>query len=254
MSLGQVLDDLSKYVELQMDEGTSSAKVSEDVMGGLKGAVEGQGSQEPVTEAAPKTSDSPGSGADLERIALEISECKLCQLHSSRTKTVPGQGSPSPEIMFVGEGPGADEDKAGLAFVGRAGQLLTRMIEAMGYTREEVFIGNIVKCRPPENRAPEPAEMIACMPYLKRQIAALQPRVIVALGATAVKGLVEMPKGMGITKLRGTWMSFEGIDLMPTFHPAYLLRNANMKKYVWEDLKTVLHHLGRPIPEVKKRG
>jgi DNA polymerase len=252
MSLGHIIDDLSKYVELQMDEGTSSAKVSEDVMDGLKGPVEGQGSPEPVTEEA-KMLDSPGSGGEIERIALEISKCTQCQLHSSRTKTVPGQGSPSPEIMFVGEGPGADEDKAGLAFVGRAGQLLTRMIEAMGYTREEVFIGNIVKCRPPGNRAPEPSEMIACMPYLKRQIAALQPRVIVALGATAVKGLVEMPKGMGITKLRGTWMSFEGIDLMPTFHPAYLLRNANMKKYVWEDLKTVLHHLGRPIPEVKKR-
>lgn len=254
MSLGHVLKDLSEYIELQMEEGTSSAKISENVMNAMKVPEEGQGTGEPATRNPPQESDSLGSKGDLEAIALEISKCTLCELHSARTKTVPGQGSPSPEIMFVGEGPGADEDKAGLAFVGRAGQLLTKMIEAMGYTREEVFIGNIVKCRPPGNRAPEPDEMIACMPYLKRQIAILRPKVIVALGATAVKGLVDMPKGMGITKLRGTWQSFEGIDLMPTFHPAYLLRNGNMKKYVWEDLKTVLRHLGRPIPEVKKQG
>lgn len=250
MSLGHILNDLSDYLEQQKEEGVSSVDLSPEVLSEL-GAP---GNESAGIHASSDVSGQPsGLESELKAIALEISGCTGCGLHASRTKTVPGQGTPSPEIMFVGEGPGADEDKAGLAFVGRAGQLLTKMIEAMGYTREEVFIGNIVKCRPPGNRAPEPSEMDACMPFLKRQIAALQPKVIIALGATAVKGLVDMPKGMGITKLRGTWMRFEGIDLMPTFHPAYLLRNGNMKKYVWEDLKTVLRHLGRPIPEVKKR-
>ncbi|MCF7855841.1 MAG: uracil-DNA glycosylase [Candidatus Pacebacteria bacterium] len=186
-------------------------------------------------------------------MAAEVAACSLCPLHGTRTNTVPGQGSPNPEIVFVGEGPGADEDEQGLAFVGKAGHLLTRMIEAMGLTRDDVFICNIVKCRPPENRTPELSEMNACLPYLKRQIGLLQPKVVVALGATALTGLVEMPKGMGITRARGTWLRFAGIDLMPTFHPAYLLRNPNVKKYVWEDLQAVLRRLDKPIPEVKKR-
>ena len=135
--------------------------------------------------------------------------------------------------------------------MGRAGRLLTKMISAMGYTREEVFIGNILKCRPPNNRTPLPDEMATCLPYLRRQIAALQPKVIVALGSTAVKGLFDTSQG--ITKLRGTWLTFEGIDVMPTYHPAYLLRNPSAKRDTWEDLKSVLTHLGRPIPEVKKR-
>lgn len=155
--------------------------------------------------------------------------------------------------MFIGEAPGADEDRQGLAFVGAAGQLLTKMIEAMGYTREQVFIGNILKCRPPDNRTPVPEEMATCLPYLKAQIALLKPKVIIALGATAVRGLTAI--STGITKLRGTWLSFEGIDLMPTYHPAYLLyqRNLTAKKQVWEDLKAVLKHLGRKPPPVRKR-
>ena len=167
---------------------------------------------------------------------------------------MPGQGNPHPELVFVGEGPGEDEDAQGLAFVGRAGQLLTRMIIAMGLTREEVWIGNVVKCRPPDNRVPEPDEMAACLPFLREQLAVLKPKVIVALGATAVKGLVNTQTG--ITKLRGHWLNFAEIPLMPTFHPAYLIRGGGDEKArywdVWEDMCTVLKRLGRPVPERNK--
>jgi uracil-DNA glycosylase len=194
------------------------------------------------------------AGDSLAAIAAEIAACTACELCRKRTRTVPGQGQTRPDILFVGEAPGHDEDLQGLAFVGRAGQLLTRMIEAMGYTRETVFIANINKCRPPDNRAPTPLEMATCMPFLKRQIALLQPKVIVALGNTALNGLIDVPKGMGITKLRGRWLRFAGIDLMPTFHPSYLLRNATQKRPAWEDLKAVLHRLGRPVPAVRGKS
>ena len=152
--------------------------------------------------------------------------------------------------MFVGEGPGEEEDKQGLAFIGRAGQLLTKMIIAMGFTRDQVFIGNIVKCHPPgtetTNRAPSPEEMAACIPYLKAQIKILRPKVIVALGAVAVRGLLNTETG--IMRLRGTWQTFEGIPVMPTYHPSYLLRNSTGKADVWKDLQAVLARLGRKPP------
>jgi len=201
----------------------------------------------PPATTAP-TRPEPG----LEAIARRVAECRACPLCEGRTRTVPGQGSPHPDVLFVGEGPGYEEDKQGVAFVGRAGQLLTRIIEAMGYTRDEVFIANIVKCRPPGNRTPLPDEMAACLPYLKEQIALLRPKVVVALGATALKGLLDV-KG-GITKLRGTWLSLEGLDVMPTYHPAYLLRNPAAKGDVWEDMKAVLAQLGRKPPARKKRA
>ncbi len=204
----------------------------------------------PAPAPSPKPAVPAGSVDDgLKAIAARVASCTTCSLHKTRTNTVPGQGCSTPEIMFIGEGPGADEDQQGLAFVGRAGQLLTKIVEAMGLTRDQVFIGNIVKCRPPGNRAPMPDEMTACMPFLREQIALLKPKVIVALGATAVKGLLQVETG--ITKLRGKWLLYEGIDLMPTFHPAYLLRNPAGKKDVWDDIKAVLAHLGRTPP---KRG
>lgn len=187
---------------------------------------------------------------EMARIASEIAGCKKCALHQTRIQTVPGQGnSKRPELMFVGEAPGADEDEQGLAFVGRAGQLVTKMITAMGFQREDVFIANILKCRPPDNRPPTPEEMATCLPFLKRQIAEVQPKVIVALGATAVLGLLNLT---GISQLRGKWLSFEGIDLMPTYHPSYLLRNPVMKKEAWADLQEVLKRLGRSVPPAKK--
>ena len=180
-------------------------------------------------------------------ITEQIAACQLCPLSTTRKNTVPGQGALNPDIMFVGEGPGADEDAQGLAFVGRAGQLLTKMIAAMGYTREQVFIGNIVKCRPPNNRVPTLEEMAGCIPYLKQQIAIIQPKYIVCLGATAARGLVQ--ETQGITKVRGQWREFEGIPVMLTFHPAYLLRDGSKKKYAWDDLKAVLARLGKTPPQ-----
>lgn len=201
----------------------------------------------PVEKSAPASDIAPG----LKEVAAGVAVCTKCPLHKTRTRTVPGQGSATPEIMFIGEGPGNDEDQQGLAFVGRAGQLLTKIIEAMGLKRDEVFIGNIVKCRPPENRKPLPDEMNACLPYLRSQIELLKPKIIVALGATSVQGLLQI-EIVGITKMRGQWMSYQGIDLMPTFHPAYLLRNPPAKKDVWEDMKAVLAKLGKEPPKRAK--
>ncbi|MCE9613553.1 MAG: uracil-DNA glycosylase [Lentisphaerae bacterium] len=207
-----------------------------------------------ATDRAPYTRF--GTTPALDAIASRVAACQQCGLCKQRQQVVPGQGNPHPELVFVGEGPGADEDQQGLAFVGRAGQLLTRMILAMGLTREDVWIGNVVKCRPPENRTPLPDEMAACLPYLRAQLEILQPKVIVALGATALKGLLDVQTG--ITKLRGHWLSFEGIDVMPTYHPSYLLRSGGdsgaSSRYwdVWEDLSAVLQRLGRPVPARKK--
>lgn len=234
MTFNKILGDLGQYLEYMKEEGTAVMDVSPEVvkMLGRKKAATGT-----------KT------GKSLQNIAAVVASCKKCSLHSTRTNTVPGQGNSRPELMFVGEAPGADEDQQGLAFVGRAGQLLTKMIVAMGFTREEVFIGNILKCRPPNNRPPAPAEMKTCLPYLKEQIAILKPKVIVTLGSTAIHGLVD--SDLGISELRGKWTSFEGIKLMPTYHPAYLLRNPSAKKFVWADLQEVLKLLGRKPPPVK---
>lgn len=232
--------DLESHLQHLRDEGATGVEADPAQVRRLS---------DPPVFPPPAAEDSSGVGAGLAAIAAEVNACTQCPLHSTRTRTVPGQGSTAPEILFIGEGPGADEDRQGLAFVGRAGQLLTKIIEAMGFTREQVFIGNIVKCRPPENRVPMPEEMQTCLPFLRRQIALLKPKVIVALGATAVKGLLDVQSG--ITRLRGQWMSYEGIDLMPTFHPAYLLRNPAGKKDVWEDMKAVLARLGREPPRRK---
>lgn len=238
MALNEILNDTVKYLEYLKEEGISVVEVDRSIL----------------TELGRSRSKEkrPVSAGTFDKLSSEIAACTKCELHSSRTNTVPGQGNSTPEIMFIGEAPGADEDLQGLAFVGRAGQLLTKMIQAMGYSREDVFIGNILKCRPPENRKPLPGEMETCMPYLKRQIEVLRPKVIIALGATAVQGLVATD--ISISKLRGTWLSFEGIRLMPTFHPAYLLRNPSAKKFVWEDLKEVLRFLGKEPPPVTSRS
>ncbi len=210
-------------------------------------------SVDPTLAALPAFNLAPGDTAaaradELARIAATLAACNRCVLCQQRSRTVPGQGHPlNPDILFVGEAPGADEDLQGLAFVGAAGQLLTRMITAMGYTREQVFIANICKCRPPANRTPAPDELLACLPYLKAQIAIIQPRVIVALGAVAARGLLDAHTG--ISRLRGKWTQYLGVPLMPTYHPAYLLRFPVAKHDAWDDLKKVLQRLGRPVPE-----
>ncbi|WP_438024807.1 uracil-DNA glycosylase family protein [Sorangium sp. So ce233] len=184
----------------------------------------------------------------LALLAEEVRTCQKCPLHEGRTHTVFSRGNPLSDVVFVGEGPGAEEDLQGEPFVGPAGQLLDKMIAAMGYHRDDVYICNIVKCRPPKNRKPEPAEMAACSPYLTSQLALIKPKVIVALGATAVQGLIGTSEG--ITKLRGTWKLYKGsIPIMPTFHPAYLLRQPGAKREVWSDLKEVMRHLGKSAPD-----
>lgn len=179
----------------------------------------------------------------MDQVIKDISTCIKCGLSKGRTNVVPGEGNLYAELMFVGEGPGADEDEQGRPFVGKAGQLLTKMIEAMGYKREDVYIANIVKCRPPNNRAPFDEEAFTCINYLKEQIKIVNPKVIVCLGSTATKYLLSTDKKISL--IRGEFQEYEGIKVMPTFHPSYLLRNQSMKKPAWEDLKKVMSLLGK---------
>ena len=209
---------------------------------------------EPVAVAAPR--DEPAAaagerddpGAPRGRVALqavrdELGDCRRCKLAPGRQNLVFGVGNPAADLVFVGEAPGADEDAQGEPFVGKAGQLLTKMIEAMGYARGDVYICNVLKCRPPGNRNPEPDEVAACEPFLKKQLEAIRPRMIVALGKFAVQCLLR--DDSPISRLRGNLRTYEGIPLMPTFHPAYLLRDPSKKKLAWDDLKQVNAALAR---------
>lgn len=180
----------------------------------------------------------------LEEVREELGECTRCKLHKGRRTIVFGVGDPQARLMFVGEAPGEDEDLQGFPFVGKAGQLLTKMIEAMGLRRDDVYICNTVKCRPPNNRNPEPDELAACEPFLKGQLGAVKPEVIVTLGKFAAQALLR--DDTPISRLRGQWRSYEGIALMPTFHPAYLLRSPGEKGKVWDDLKQVMKKLDLP--------
>lgn len=185
----------------------------------------------------------------LLQIRDDLGECTRCKLHSTRTKIVFGDGNPKAQLIFVGEGPGADEDAQGLPFVGRAGKLLTQMIEAMGLQRGDVYICNVVKCRPPGNRQPEPEEVAACSPFLFRQLDSIKPKVIVCLGATAFQTLLQTNRS--ISHHRGQWLDYRGFKMLPTYHPAYLLRNPAAKADVWKDLQKVMAELGL---EVKKKA
>ena len=182
------------------------------------------------------------SGDSLLKIRDDIGDCTRCKLHKGRNKIVFADGNPKAKLIFVGEGPGRDEDMQGLPFVGRAGKLLTSMIEAMGLQRQDVYICNVVKCRPPENRLPEPDEIKTCSPFLMRQLEVVDPKVIVALGACAAQTLLQTTRG--ISHFRGQWQEFRGRKLMATYHPAYLLRNPPAKADVWKDLQMVMAELG----------
>ncbi|MGI8733233.1 MAG: uracil-DNA glycosylase [Pyrinomonadaceae bacterium] len=177
----------------------------------------------------------------MEQIWAELKDCTRCPLHEGRTHIVHTEGNRRARLMFVGEAPGAEEDAQARPFVGRAGQLLTKIIEAIGFKREDVLIGNVNRCRPPGNRAPLPDEAATCKPFLLREIASVQPEVIVVLGNTAVRNLLDTR--IGITRLRGEFQDFKGIKVMPTFHPAYLLRDPSKKRETWEDLKKVRDYL-----------
>jgi DNA polymerase len=187
----------------------------------------------------------------LRSIRQDIGDCQRCKLAKGRTHIVFGVGNPAADVMFVGEGPGEDEDRKGEPFVGRAGQLLTEIItNGMGLSRSDVYIANVVKCRPPGNRNPEPDEIAACKPFLLSQIDAVAPKVIVALGKFAAHTLLDT--ALPISKLRGRWFDFRGRRLMPTFHPSYLLRTPSEKKLAWEDIKLVMQALDLPLPRTAK--
>jgi DNA polymerase len=202
-----------------------------------------------ATARPPITASNDDRRARLLVLSDEARACTRCGLHAGRKQAVFARGNPFAELVFVGEGPGADEDAQGLPFVGKSGQLLDKMIVAMGYAPDDVYICNIVKCRPPENRTPEPSEMAACSPFITQQLALIKPKVIVALGATAVKGLLPGATE-GITQMRGKWkFSPQNFLVMPTFHPAHLLRKPEVKRDIWNDLKAVMERLGKPLPK-----
>jgi uracil-DNA glycosylase family 4 len=190
-------------------------------------------------------------GDTLLKTREDLGECTRCKLHKTRNKIVFGDGSPKADLVFIGEGPGADEDAQGLPFVGRAGKLLTQMIEAMGLRRGDVYICNVVKCRPPENRQPEKDEVTACSPFLFRQLDVLKPKVIVCLGSTAAQTLLQTNRG--ISHFRGEWLDFRGYRMLATYHPAYLLRNPGAKGEVWKDLQKVMAELGLEVKKNKAK-
>ena len=194
-------------------------------------------STEPAARIATDASGAKNIGRDLEALKREVAGCKACSLAKTRLNVVFGAGNPRAGLMFVGEAPGSEEDKQGLPFVGRAGQLLTKIIEAMGLTREDVYIANLLKCRPPENRPPLPEEIQACRENVRRQIAIIKPKVICTLGKFASQMLLKTETT--ISQLRGNLYEYEGIKVMPTYHPAYLLRNPHDKKLVWKDMKKI---------------
>jgi len=201
----------------------------------------------PVAAAQPT-----GKAGQLVQIAGEISQCRKCGLCQARTNTVPGVGDPDAKLVFVGEAPGYYEDQKGEPFVGKAGELLDKMIGAMGFSRQTVHILNVIKCRPPENRNPTSEEIFACETYLLRQLDVIEPKLIVSLGKFASHCLLATKEP--ISKLRGNWKEYHGIKLMPTFHPAYLLRNAGGKRHCWEDLQKVMAEYERLVGPLPGKG
>jgi DNA polymerase len=219
----------------------------EETLGGLGFPESEAPAKSKLTGTAPDAAaGDPDSRARLQLLADEAASCNRCELHRGRTKSVFARGNPETDLVFVGEGPGYNEDQKGLPFVGRAGQLLDRMIAAMGYDRDGVYICNVVKCRPPDNRTPLPTEARACAHFLVPQLELVQPKVIVALGRCAAENLECVPPA---GRWRGIWSEWRGIPVMPTYHPAFLLRSPQFKKPVWEDLQAVLALLNRDVPK-----
>ena len=278
----ELLDATIQHLEALKSRGARSVAVSAETLRSLSQSPPPKGSQisnlksqiqpvvAPVTPSKPRellsvaapeiqTPAAPAKAAAFAALRDRVMVCVKCpNLASSRKNVVFGVGNIDAQLMFVGEAPGADEDEQGEPFVGRAGELLTKIIQAMGLQRSDVYIANILKCRPDTpgqssgNRKPATEEMATCVPYLHEQIDLIQPRVLVALGATAIEGL--LGKTLGIMKLRGNWKTYRGTPLMPTFHPAYLLRNQAMteKRKVWEDMLSVMEKLAMPVSEKQR--
>jgi len=201
---------------------------------------------------ASDTSGSPPKKT-LKEVAQAVADCECCERFKARTQSVPGSGkSTQPDILFIGDAPESEDEASGQPFSGKAGELLTNMIRAMGYNRDEVFITHIVKCRTADNRQPTHAEVMACLPWLAQQVRLIQPACIVVLGDAALRGLENNPQ-LDVNNVHGIWRKFENIPVMPTFHPEYLLRFPTAKRHAWEDLKTVLTHLGRTPPKTAKQ-
>lgn len=231
-----IYQDLLQQLEIDRDLGVRFVERYQQI-----DAVE-----EPTVPSIP---DAPSDGSADERLAIiaqNISACTRCGLCEKRKNSVAGEGHAQPEIVFIGEDPGADEDRLGRPFVGAAGQLLDKMIVAMGLQRHEIFIANVVKCRPPGNRTPELDEANTCLPWLEQQIDILKPKIICTLGNTPLRALSGNGQ-LGITRQRGQTFQWRGITVLPTFHPSYLLRNPEAKKPCWEDLQTLMEKIGRPI-------
>jgi DNA polymerase len=253
--LFQIAESVRQYTETLRDGGVlgfpragsmkSLEKLETQRREDPEGAQPASASPAPVAQAGDLfLSPKAQTVQTLEELRTEIGDCRRCKLCQGRTQIVFGVGNPKSELVFVGEGPGRDEDLKGEPFVGRAGQLLTEIItKGMKMRREDLYICNVVKCRPPENRNPEPDEIAACEPFLMKQLEIVKPRIIVALGAFAAQTLLKTKTP--IFRLRGNWHSYQGIKLMPTLHPAYLLRNPADKRLVWQDIQAVLREMGR---------
>jgi len=225
-NLSRVISEVSLTLQRMAASGVRGLDCSEKSLNALK----------TWGRSPPRPADAPAE--TLKDIRADLGECVRCKLSENRTRIVFGQGHPNARLMFVGEGPGQEEDLAGEPFVGAAGQLLTRIIEAIKLTREDVYIANVVKCRPPGNRTPQPEEIATCSPFLRRQIAAIRPLFICTLGGCAAQNLLGTTEA--ISRLRGRFFDYEGIRVLPTFHPAYLLRNPEKKREVWEDMKRLM--------------
>ena len=235
--IAALLDSMRVYLEDLKDSGVDG--LSYAPVNSPAAAVAAPSSALPAADAGTDAVTGPDA---LDAIRTELVECIRCELGHSRTRLVFGVGNPAARLVFVGEAPGRDEDLQGEPFVGEAGQLLTKIIQAMGFGREDVYICNVLKCRPPNNRNPQPAEIEQCQPFLLRQLKAINPEVIVALGTFAAQTLLVTREP--ISRLRGHFHDYHGIPMMPTFHPAFLLRNAEKKREVWEDMKQVMKLLG----------
>lgn len=257
--LKEIVEELKTYLEFQESMGVKSIFTQNSQPADDTPVISEK--KEPRTDAMTKkntaeediiTIEEPeglfdGKTMTLEEIREEIGDCTRCKLHEGRTNLVFGDGNTKAKLVFVGEGPGRDEDMQGKPFVGRSGKLLTKIIEAMGLKREDVYICNVVKCRPPNNRTPEPDEMSTCEQFLFKQIRDIKPEVIVCLGATAAKSILKTKASLG--SLRGKFHMYSGTKLMVTYHPAALLRNPNFKKPAWEDMQVVMKELGLPLPK-----
>jgi uracil-DNA glycosylase len=232
-------NELADQLQFFRDIGVDSLDVRPSLSGrgsGETGSDEGQSASE-VSVPAPPPAES------LDSIRLDLGDCQRCKLSRTRTNIVFGSGNPHAELVFVGEAPGFDEDQQGLPFVGRAGQLLTKIIESINIKREDVYICNILKCRPPDNRNPEPDEVAACNPFVRRQLAAIRPKVVCCLGTFAAQTVLQV--AAPISKLRGKFFDMDGMRVIATFHPAYLLRSPEKKREVWEDMKQIRAELFR---------